>query len=90
MYFASLREKIVTLTSRSIKVRHSFYIALKVQKPTALVSESTNALGIGAASFARLELQTSDYGLRFFLSEEKTKASKDIAESPTRSGTPKE
>ena len=41
------------------------------------------ALGIAAASFAKLGLQTSDYGLRFFLSEEKIKASKDIAESPT-------
>ena len=49
-----------------------------------------SALGIGAASFARLGLRTSDYGLSFFLSEEKTKASKDIAESPTAiAGTPR-
>ena len=54
-----------------------------------LISEILNfynsgaALGIAAASFAKLGLQTSDYGLRFFLSEEKIKASKDIAESPT-------
>ena len=54
-----------------------------------------SALGIEAASFARLGLQTSDFGLRtmdyrFFLSEEKTKASKDIAESPTAiAGTPR-
>ena len=43
------------------------------------------ALGIGAASFASGDfgLRTSDHGLWDFLSEEKTKASKDIAESPT-------
>ncbi len=35
-------------------------------------------------------VRTSDHGLWDFLSEEKTKASKDIAESPTAiAGTPK-
>ena len=51
-----------------------------------------SALGIGAASFASLGLQTSDFGpwTIVFLSEEKTKASKDIAESPTAiAGTPR-
>ena len=42
-----------------------------------------NALGIAAASFARLGLQTSGYGLRYFFEGRKIKASKDIAESPT-------
>ena len=54
---------------------------------------SPNALGIGAASFAKSGLQTSGFGpqtMGFFLSEKKTKASKDIAESPTAiAGTPK-
>ena len=48
-----------------------------------LITRSHFALGIGAASFAKRGLQTSDYGLRLFLSEEKIKASKDRAESPT-------
>ena len=35
-----------------------------------------NALGIAAASFARLGLQTSGYGLRYFLSGEKLRRAK--------------
>ena len=55
-----------------------------------LVLIASKALGIGAASFASiLRQQTTVNRQRIFLSEEKTKASKDIAESPTRSGTPK-
>ena len=42
------------------------------------------ALGIGAASFASFfGQQTTDNRQQIFLSEEKTNASKDIAESPT-------
>jgi hypothetical protein len=43
-----------------------------------------NTLGIGAASFASFfGQQTTDNRQQIFLSEEKTNASKDIAESPT-------
>ena len=35
-----------------------------------------NALGIEAASFAKLGLQTSDYGLRYFVSEAELKRAK--------------
>ena len=55
---------------------------------------SLSALGIGAASFASFfGQQSTDNGQQstdFFLSGEKTEASKDIAESPARSERPKE
>ena len=55
---------------------------------------ASNALGIGAASFASgngnefRERGRDGFGERDLGSEDGIEASKDIAESPTRSGTP--